>query len=89
MSEHRWLHSLTNSRKIYFTLTPIIPFNSKRLLTPAAKWIRKAALLRDCYVQTPLGLMSFTGEGVNKNMNLAKNWFPKAATLGHPQAEVK
>jgi len=31
--------------------------------------------------------MYLKGEGVKKNMNLAKKWFKKAATLGHVHAQ--
>jgi hypothetical protein len=65
---------------------PVSP-SSKKLLTQAAKWIRKSALGGDSEAQNTLGLMYLEGEGVNKNLNLAKKWFKKAATLGHAQAQ--
>ncbi len=67
--------------------TEAISATSKELLAQAAKWIRKAATAGDSEAQNTLGVMYLKGEGVKKNMNLAKRWFKKAATLGHVQAQ--
>jgi hypothetical protein len=60
--------------------------SSLALLTKAAKWVRKAANQGDKEAQNTLGLMYLKGEGVKKNLRLAKTWFKKAAALGHAQA---
>jgi len=57
------------------------------LLTQASKWIRKAASQGDNEAQNTLGLMYLKGEGVKKNVGLAKKWFAKVAALGHPSAQ--
>ncbi len=64
----------------------ILP-HSPELLTQASKWIRKAASQGDNEAQNTLGLMYLKGEGVKKNVRLAKKWFAKAAALGHPSAQ--
>jgi hypothetical protein len=61
--------------------------SSLALLTKAAKWVRKAANQGDKEAQNTLGLMYLKGEGVKKNLRLAKTWFKKAAALGHAQAQ--
>ncbi len=76
----------------YIITSPIpqtepVSTTSKELLAQAAKWIRKAATAGDSEAQNTLGVMYLKGEGVKKNMNLAKRWFKKAATLGHVQAQ--
>jgi len=76
----------------YIITSPIpqtepVSTTSKELLAQAAKWIRKAATAGDSEAQNMLGVMYLKGEGVKKNMNLAKRWFKKAATLGHVQAQ--
>ena len=72
----------------YIITSPIpqtepVSSSSKKLLTQSAKWIRKAALGGDREAQNTLGLMYLKGEGVKKNLNLAKKWFKKAAILEH------
>ncbi|HEW97348.1 MAG: hypothetical protein DRR16_01895 [Candidatus Parabeggiatoa sp. nov. 3] len=61
--------------------------HSPELLTQASKWIRKAASQGDNEAQNTLGLMYLKGEGVKKDVRLAKKWFAKAAALGHPSAQ--
>jgi len=76
----------------YIITSPIpqtepVSASSKKLLTQASKWIRKAALGGDREAQNTLGLMYLKGEGVKQNLNLAKKWFKKAAILEHAQAQ--
>jgi len=61
--------------------------NSSALLATALPWIRNAANQGDSEAQNTLGLMYLTGEGVKKNVSVAKKWFKKAAALGHTQAQ--
>jgi hypothetical protein len=65
----------------------VSPSSSELLIKTTSKWIRKAATLGDSDAQNTLGLMYLKGEGVKKNINLAKKWFKKASTLGHAQAQ--
>jgi len=64
----------------------ILP-NSSELLTKASKWIRKAATHGDREAQNTIGIMYLKGEGVKRNLSIAKNWFKKAAALGHAEAQ--
>jgi len=61
--------------------------NSSELLLKASPWIRKAAKQGNKEAQNTLGLMYLKGEGVKKNLRLAKTWFKKAAALGHTPAQ--
>jgi TPR repeat protein len=64
----------------------ILP-NSSELLTKASQWIRKAATQGDSEAQKTLGIMYLKGEGVKRNLSIAKKWFKKAAALGNVQAQ--
>jgi hypothetical protein len=64
----------------------ILP-NSSELLTKASQWIRKAATQGDSEAQKTLGIMHLKGEGVKRNLSIAKKWFKKAAALGNVQAQ--
>ncbi|OQY56398.1 MAG: hypothetical protein DRR08_31480 [Candidatus Parabeggiatoa sp. nov. 2] len=66
----------------------ILP-DSPELLTKASRWIRKAATQGDSEAQYTLGLMYLKGEGVKKNVRLAKKWFRQAAAQGHAPAQQK
>ena len=61
--------------------------DSSALLATALPWIRNAANQGDREAQNTLGLMYLKGEGVKKNVSVAKKWFKKAAALGHAQAQ--
>ena len=80
-------------RKGYIIASPVnsqkeilLPHSSE-LLTKTSQWIRKAARQGDREAQNTLGLMYLKGEGVKKNVTLAKKWFKRAAALGHTQAQ--
>ena len=50
------------------------------------KEVLEGALTGDVNSQMKLGLLYFSGVGLDKNHNLALQWFEKAADNGHPSA---
>ena len=53
----------------------------------AAEFFEKAAVVGHKNAQYNLGILYYTGKGVDKNLRKAFSWFQKAAQQGHTLAE--
>jgi TPR repeat protein len=59
---------------------------SKPDYTQAAKWFRQAAEMGEPHAQLALGLLYWSGRGIEPNAQSAVGWFRKAAEAGEPSA---
>ncbi len=60
----------------------------KKDLSKSVEYYRKSALQGDADSQLQLGIRYLNGEGVERNIETAKEWFKKAKLSGNQEAGI-